>query len=115
MTAPEYEVFFHLDAQAEALDAAEYIATHSPRNAKRWYAGLERAIASLSRFPHRCAFALEAEYLQQPLRHYVYKSHRIIFAIDEAKLTVRVLHVRHSAQRPIGEPGEGERGDPEKE
>lgn len=88
---------------AEALDAARYIARHSPRNASRWYSGLERAIESLSLFPHRCAVAPEAAYLGQQLRHYLYKSHRIIFAIDDVTRTVRILHVRHSAMRAIGE------------
>lgn len=106
MTASRYEVFFEPDAQAEALSAARYIALDSPRNASRWYKGLERAIESLALFPHRCAIAPESKYLGRELRHYIYKSHRVIFEIDENEAIVRILHVRHGAMRAIGEVGD---------
>lgn len=98
-----YEVVFDVDALAEALDAAEYIAHRAPRNAKRWFTGLEKAIASLETFPKRCGVARESNFLGEELRHYIYKSHRIIFRVEEVARIVRILHIRHSKRRAIGE------------
>jgi plasmid stabilization system protein ParE len=106
LSAARYEVFFDPHAEIEALAAAEYIARDSPRHAARWFAGLTKAIQSLSLFPHRCAVAPETEYLNHELRHYIYKSHRIIFEIVEAGQIVRVLHIRHGARRAMGDPDE---------
>lgn len=103
-----YQVVVLAEAESEAHDAAEYIAKDSPQNGARWYAGLERAIESLALFPHRCAMAPEARYLRRKLRHFIFKSHRLIFEIDERKRRVRILHVRHAARRAIGEPEEGD-------
>jgi plasmid stabilization system protein ParE len=44
------------------------------------------------------------------LRHYIYRSHRIIFRIEEEVGIVRILHVRHAARRTIGQPDEEEDG-----
>lgn len=99
-----YQVAFLPEARLEALAAAEYIARTSPGNAARWYEGLEKVIRRLEVMPRRCALAPESIYLETELRHYVYKSHRIIFQVDDDKRTVRILHVRHCARRAIGEP-----------
>jgi plasmid stabilization system protein ParE len=88
----------------EALGAAEYIARNAPLNAARWYDGLETAIHSLRHLPARCAIAPESQYLGAEFRHFIYKSHRIIFRVDEIARVVRVLHIRHGARRAIGEP-----------
>jgi plasmid stabilization system protein ParE len=98
-----YEVVFLPEARLEALAAAEYIARHSPGNAIRWYRGLEKAIRRLEMMPRRCTIAPESTYLDVELRHYIYKSHRVIFQVDDTERVVRILHVRHCAQRAIGE------------
>jgi plasmid stabilization system protein ParE len=98
-----YRVFFDPEARDEALAAAEYIAARAPMAALRWYKGIERAIDSLRTLPNRCAVAPESEFLGVELRHDIYKSHRIIFRVDENARMVRVLHVRHGARRAIGE------------
>lgn len=103
-----YEVLFTPTARLEALTAAEYIAAHSPANAVRWYEGLEHAILCLDTFPERCPRAPESDFLHEELRHYIYKSHRIIFRIEEDAKIVRILHVHHSARRAIGESDSGD-------
>ena len=103
-----YAVVFSLEAQEEALDAAEYIAKTAPGNAVKWYAGLEKAIASMSMMPGRCSRARESETLGVDLRHYIYHSHRVIFRIEEETAIVRILHVRHASRRAIGEAGDKE-------
>jgi plasmid stabilization system protein ParE len=53
--------------------------------------------------PARCGVAREHGVLGRDLRQYIYHSHRIIFRIEESTAVVRVLHVRHAAQRALGE------------
>lgn len=101
-----YEVLFDPHAQEEALDAAHYIARFSPRNAAKWYSGLEKVLDSLTTMPARCSRARESETLGVEVRQYIYHSHRIIFRIEERAGIVRILHIRHAAQRAIDEPNE---------
>lgn len=98
-----YKVVFSAQARQEALKAAEYIAESSPHAAVDWYKGLKEAVESLRVMPARCSFARESVTLAIDLRHYIYHSHRIIFRIEEKPRIVRILHVRHSAQRTVGE------------
>lgn len=90
-------------AEAELMSAFWYIHARAPLNAQRWLKGIYRAIDSLEMLPNRCGVAPEAKYLGEPIRHHHFKSHRIIFLVDEDKKIVRILHVRHGAQRAIGE------------
>jgi plasmid stabilization system protein ParE len=99
-----YEVLFTPTAQSQALTAAEYIAERSPRNAVKWYKGIEKAIKSLALLPKRCGIAPESHFLGLELRHYIYKSHRIIFRVEDGEKVVRILYVRHGAMEPLGKP-----------
>ena len=90
-------------AERELRASFAYIYARSPQNALRWLAGINRAIDSLEEFPNRCGIAPESRHLDAPLRHYVFKSHRIIFFADQSKKTVRILYVRHGSMRPVGE------------
>lgn len=93
-------------AEAELIASFWYIHEQTPLNAQRWLQGIYDAIDSLETWPHRCASAPEAEYLDALLKHHRFKSHRIIFVIDEDTKTVRILFVRHESRRAIGEPYE---------
>lgn len=104
MSPDHYEVLLTPAAHIQALAAAEYIARASPRNAERWYEGLQKAVLSLELLPHRCGAARETEFCDEDLGQFIYKSHRVIFRIEERQKIVRILHVRHAAQRAIGEP-----------
>lgn len=46
-----YRVVFTPTVRADALGAFRWLAERSPTAAARWYAGLEKAIAKLSKFP----------------------------------------------------------------
>ncbi|MGH7243939.1 MAG: type II toxin-antitoxin system RelE/ParE family toxin [Phycisphaerales bacterium] len=93
-----YKVVFRPEARDEALDAADYIASHgSEEAALRWYEGLVAAVESLETMPARCGYAREnGAFAGVELRQLVYKSHRLIFVIRDAK--VHVLQVRHVAR-----------------
>lgn len=102
-----YAVEMDSDASREAIEAAFYISQFSPINAQRWYEGLHEAIESLKRMPNRCALARENQFLRgRELRQYIYKSYRIIFHVNDTARVVRILHIRHSARRAIGESDE---------
>lgn len=97
-------------AEAEADSAFLRISqVTSPEQASRWYAGLLKAIESLSQMPKRCSLARENDYFTQEIRQLVYgrgrNSYRILFTIIEGDeiSTVRILHIRHAAQQTLGE------------
>jgi plasmid stabilization system protein ParE len=78
-----YVVSLTPEAQQNIRDAFTSIKERSPLNAARWLQGIHDQIDTLSTFPHRCGTAPEAEHLDLPLRHLLFKSHRVIFIVDE--------------------------------
>ncbi|WP_026733507.1 type II toxin-antitoxin system RelE/ParE family toxin [Fischerella sp. PCC 9605] len=101
-------------AEAEADSAFLRISqVTSAERASQWYAGLLRAIESLSTMPKRCPLARENEYFSNEIRQLLYgqgrNSYLILFTIVEGEdiSTVRILHVRHAAQQTLAmEPDE---------
>ena len=69
--------------------------------------GFRRSTGRL-RFPERCAFAREREYLDEDLRQLLFKSHRIVFTVEKKKKLVYVLYIRHASRRAVGETAEDE-------
>ncbi len=104
----KYEVIVTPEAQEGIRNSFEYIYERAPLNAARWLRKLYRQIDTLEGSPARCGFAREREYLEEGLRQLLFKSHRVIFRIDEARKAVYVLHVRHASRRAIGEVQDGE-------
>lgn len=108
-----YRIDISEAAEAEIDAAYLWISRRSPEWAGRRHAGLLRAIESLAEMPRRCPLARERGCFDQEVRQLLYgrgrNTYRILFAIDEGndgEPTVRVLHVRHAAQRALGEAGE---------
>jgi toxin ParE1/3/4 len=62
--------------------------------AERWFDGMEKAINSLEKHPHRAPVAPE----DRALRHLLYGKkpnvYRVIYALEEQTSTVYVLHIR---------------------
>jgi plasmid stabilization system protein ParE len=71
--------------------------------AEKWFAGLLKAIRSLSRFPRRHALAPENEAFDEEIRQLLYgrghSQYRILFTIRAGE--VHILHIRHTARRPL--------------
>ena len=97
-----YTVIVADTAKADLMETFAYLNERSPPAAERWLTGAERTINALGRF---CGYgpAREAAVSGRPLRQRVFRSHRIVFAVDEAAKTVSVIHVRHGARRSAGE------------
>lgn len=108
-----YRIDLSSTAKAEA-DAAflSYSKFTEPKRAQEWYQGLLAAVASLQEMPRRCAIARENSFFTQEIRQLIYgkgkSTYRIIFTIldDHPIETVRILHIRNSAQQTIGESNE---------
>lgn len=107
-----YRVDISEAAEAEIDAAYLWLSRRSPEWAGRWHAGLLQAIASLAEMPGRCPPARERGYFDQEVRQLLYgrgqNTYRVLFTIregegDDWEPTVRVLHVRHGAQRALGE------------
>jgi len=74
--------------------------------ARAWFNGLERAVLSLDEHPSRCPPTPEDATLRHLLHGAKPDTYRVIFRIDERSLSVKVLHIRHGARKPMktGEP-----------
>jgi plasmid stabilization system protein ParE len=99
-----YRVIFTPRARAEAVEAFRWIAERSPAAAERWYAGLERATAQLSKLPERNPVAEDdSEQIGITLRQMLYGRrpgiYRILYSVEGD--TVTLHSVRHSARGPI--------------
>lgn len=96
------------DIDAETVYIAE---TSSPEIAIVWREGLYDTVASLAILPRRCPLAREQ--FRCEVRQILYRrpgsrfAHRILFtfsgeeAVSSDAPTVILLHVRHSASRPL--------------
>ena len=47
--------------------------------------------------------------MEEDLHQLVFKSHRLVFCVDQSNDTVFVLAIRHGRQRAVGEPEEDDR------
>jgi plasmid stabilization system protein ParE len=100
----KYEVVISPRAEDAIRSAFRYIAERAPMNAERWLHGLYSSISTLETFPKRCSLARENEYFDEELRQLIYKSHRVVFYIEEDIRIVRVVYFLHAKQRAVGEP-----------
>lgn len=98
-----YRVVTLPSAERDIEQAANWIAQDSPRGARIWIEGLERAISFLSALPERCPLAPEAGAFEEEIRQLLYgrrrSRYRVLFRIRGN--TVEILHVRHAARRPL--------------
>jgi len=98
-----YRVVTTAAAEEEIAESYRYIGARSPMNAIRWVRQLYVAIDALGEF-HGYASAPESIFLKTDLRHKKFKSHRIIYSVDDVNHAVIVHFVRHGARRAVGEP-----------
>ncbi len=105
----KYQIEISSVAEAEADSAFLRLSqVTSSHLASEWYAGLLRTVESLSSMPKRCPLARENEYFSHEVRQLLYGKgrnlYRILFTILEGEniFTVRILHIRHAAQKTFG-------------
>lgn len=98
-------------ADAEIQAAFLRLNGWNPVFAGRWLEGLLRAIDKLDTFPRSHVVVPESDALGREVRRMLYKNGQATYVVffslmdadgDGDEDTVRVLHVRHGAQRPLG-------------
>lgn len=93
-------------AEAEAEEAYSWMAKYSPEKAALWYFDLRAAVESLAESPARCPFAPERRTFKTETQHLIFGKYRILFLIEDE--AVYILHVRHSARKPLAPEDETE-------
>lgn len=106
-----YQTEFTDVADMEVQNILLWLIGKAPERVDSWQQGLEDAVASLSEMPSRCPLAPENTAFLMPVRQRLYGAYRILFTLvdvdgDGSNDTVRILHVRHGAQRYMGEDDE---------
>jgi plasmid stabilization system protein ParE len=99
----KYRVIITPIAEANVVEAFAFIHQRAPLNSERWIRALYKAIHELEEFAGHSR-APESDYLGFELRHKLFKSHRIVYSINEQEQLIHVHYVRHGAQRAVGEP-----------
>jgi plasmid stabilization system protein ParE len=108
-------------ADAEIQAAFLRLSAWNPEFAGRWLEGLLRAIDTLDTFPTRHERAPESDVLGREVRRLLYRNGRVVYRVlfflvdadgDGETDTVRVLHVRHGAQQPLGQTEQSEDAEP---
>jgi len=94
-----YQVLVQPPAIQDLASAYDRIARRSPDRAETWVSGALEAIQTLRDFPNRCPLAPENDVFEVEIRQLLFRAFRILFTVDGD--TVRILHVRHGAQRPL--------------
>lgn len=93
-----YQVEVSAAARADVRDIRRYIAADKPGAAAKWVRTFGRHARSLRLHPLRYEAILEAEELGLPLRHFIFGNYRIVYLVEDDKVTVvRVIH----AARPL--------------
>jgi len=91
-----------VDADAAYAWMAEHI---SPAYAEKWYQGLFKHIATLTKHPTRCPAARESQRFPERIQEFVYgkarhkHKYRILFTIRED--VVVILYVHHSSRKEL--------------
>lgn len=97
-----YTIVFTQPAQDAALETASYLREEaSPEVANTWLDGIIETIYSLTEHPHRCGYARENADHEAELRQILYKSHRVIYTVEQQ--SVVVLYIRHQRQDQLRE------------
>ncbi len=93
-----FRVDMTLRAERDFARLFEEIDAGSSAAARKWYAGLKKAVLSLEQLPGRCPKTREdaqCRHLLYCRKHNVY---RVIFQILAKERRVEVLHIRHAAR-----------------
>lgn len=93
-----FRVDITLRAERDFARLFEEIDAGSSATARKWYAGLEKAVLSLDQLTGRCPKTRE----DAQCRHLLYgrkpNVYRVIFRIPAKERRVEVLHIRHAAR-----------------
>jgi plasmid stabilization system protein ParE len=89
-------------AEAELAEGFAYIHARSPLNAERWMRQILSEVQKLETFAGY-GRARESDFLGVELRQKIFKSHRIVFEVNEETQQVIVHYIRHGSRLAAGE------------
>ena len=96
-----YEVRLSSQAVRDLRSLYKEKQAETSQHAATWFRGLEEAIFSLEKSPHRGVLTPE----DKSLRHLLYGNrphiYRVIYSIDESSQRVNIAQIRHGARQPI--------------
>ena len=95
-----YRIRFTVNAAGQLEEIFDYIRRDSPQNAARMIQRLLDAIDSLDLFPHRYKVLEDIETFGEEVRSMPVPPYLVRYHIDDARLAVTVVSVRHGARRP---------------
>ena len=91
-------------AQRDLKSIYEFVERTSIESAFGWFNDLEQAVYSLERYPERGRVIPE----NKKLRHLLFGKkptvYRIIYAVDNHRLVVNIVHIRHGARSALRRP-----------
>jgi hypothetical protein len=95
-----YRVTIEQEAKANLRTHYQNLRTRNPGSSypDEWYFGIRAAIRGLADSADECGLAYEDRYFAERIRHKLYDSYKILFAIRVDR--VHVLHIRHQSQDP---------------
>jgi plasmid stabilization system protein ParE len=102
-----YRVEISPTAIADIENIFLWIKDYSVDQAHRWVRGCYEIMLKLEKFPNRCPFALESQYIALPIRQLLYKKqYRILFSVSESneqdsQNIVQIHRVLRSAQEQL--------------
>ena len=95
----QYRVLIMPEAAADLARIFDYIEQESPQNAPAVIEGIINAIDSLAQFPHRYKIHRSTRDVDRVVRSMPVPPHIVYYRVIEQHAVVRVLTVRHGAQR----------------
>jgi plasmid stabilization system protein ParE len=100
-----YEVKLTVTARADADSIYDWVVAEAPLSGPVWFEELLEALGSLDKLPLRCPQAREAAEAGRDIRCLIFgrsrHRYRILYAVDERRRTVSILHIRHGALRDL--------------
>jgi plasmid stabilization system protein ParE len=99
----KFQVIITPSAKADIFETNTWLLENYPDLANDWIWGIAQAVASLSKFPERCAVSSESEAFDVVVRQLIYgkkpNMYRILFSIQNEK--VYILRVRSTKQKGL--------------
>lgn len=96
-----YEIQFTASARRDLLDTCHYLEEAAPEYVRHWLEGIFRTANSLREMPLRHALIAESSRVGRPLRSLRYRSHRLVYEVDDVNELVTILRIYHSARAPL--------------
>ncbi|MDP9195182.1 MAG: type II toxin-antitoxin system RelE/ParE family toxin [Pseudomonadota bacterium] len=88
-----YKIILTDQARSDLSEIFAWIARENSERGENFVGEFLDKIRSLKAMPERCPLALEAAYHPHELRHLVYRSYRIVFALSKKRVVIlRIVH-----------------------